>query len=133
MIVRLKGLDGHLCAADCGGHEVRMDQPKDYGGGDRAPEPVALLGAALAGCIYSSLAAFLQRRGLRPEETEVEVEMIKARDPGRIGTFQVRLRLPEGMKKEWLSAARKLATGCSVHGTFTMPVEVEVEILEGKG
>jgi len=105
-----------------------MDQPEDYGGGDRAPEPVALLGAALAGCIYSSLLAFLRRRGLRAEETRVEVEMVKARDPGRIGVFQVALGLPQGMKEEWIPAVRKLATGCSVHGTFTMPVEVRVEI-----
>ncbi len=130
MKVDLRGIDGHLCSADCGGHEVRMDQPRDYGGGDRAPEPVALLGASLAGCVYSSLVGFLQRRGLRPEQTRVEVEMVKARDPGRIGTFRVGLRLPEGIKEEWLPAVRKLASGCSVHGTFTTPVEVEVEILD---
>lgn len=129
MKVHVKGLDRFYCAARCGEHEVRMDQPRDYGGGDRAPEPVALLGASLAGCIYSSLVAFLERRGLRPEETEVEVEMIKARNPGRIGTFRVGLKLPAGMKEEWRSAALRLATSCSVHGTFTMPVEVEVEIL----
>ena len=130
MKVRLKGIEGFLCAARCGGHQVRMDQPEDYGGKNAAPEPVALLGAALAGCVYSSLKAFLERRGLRPEEVEVEVEMEKAREPARIGAFRVRLRLPRGVEKAWIPAVRRAVLGCSVTGTLVHPAQVELEILE---
>ena len=41
MKVHVKGLDRFYCVPRCGGHEVPMDQPRDYGEGDKAPEPVA--------------------------------------------------------------------------------------------
>ncbi len=65
-----------------GEHTIYMDQPKNSGGADKGPAPVALILAAYAGCIGSigRIIAFQDKIDLRGMTFECEADY----DPDRI-------------------------------------------------
>lgn len=128
MIVRIAGSDGKLSTAEYRGHRIVMDQPPEHGGGDRGPEPVVLLAAGLGGCIHSSLHAFLSRHGVATGGIEIDVEMVFADDPRRVGTWSVGVRLPRGVEERYLKALERVAASCVVHHTLAMGARIEVEL-----
>ena len=117
--------------ADIRGHKVPVDQPVQGGGADSAPGPLELLPAALGTCVAFFVKQFLATRGVDPTGLEVEVGVLGATNPHRIGRFDVRVVLPSGVPEKYRDAVTRVAETCTVHHTLMHQPEIVVAVAEG--
>jgi len=116
--------------ADVRGHKVHVDQPRQGGGEDTAVAPLELLPVALGTCVAYFVEQFLATRGIDPTGLEVAVGVAGARDPHRIGRFDVRVSLPGGVPERYREAVVRAAETCTVHHTLTHRPEIVVSLEE---
>lgn len=71
------------------GHELRVDEPPEFGGTDTGPMPTELLTASLASCMCLAVAWAARKR--RVELADLEVRVLPVREPGqpRYGRYEV--------------------------------------------
>ena len=117
--------------ADIRGHKVPVDQPVQGGGADSAPGPLELLPAALGTCVAFFVKQFLATRGVDPTGLEVEVGVLGATNPHRIGRFDVRVVLPSGVPEKYRDAVTRVAETCTVHHTLMHRPEIVVAVAAG--
>jgi uncharacterized OsmC-like protein len=130
-LVKVTWDGGVRFTADIRGHKVRVDQPRQGGGEDSAPGPLELLPASLGTCVAYFVQQFLTTRGLDTTGLEVEVGVMGAPDPHRIGRFEVRVLLPGGVPERYRDQVARVAETCTVHHTLTHRPEIVVEVTEG--
>ena len=118
-------------AAQIRSHRVVVDQPLYGGGRDEGPAPIELLGASLGTCVALYVQQFCHVRGLIYDGMRVEVEQHGAGNPNRIGTFAVRVILPNELPPEYAAMLERVARSCPAHNTLTVGAEVRVEVLAG--
>ena len=118
-------------AAQIRSHRVVVDQPLYDGGRDEGPAPIELLGASLGTCVALYVQQFCHVRGLTYDGMRVEVEQHGAGNPNRIGTFAVRVILPNELPPEYAAMLERVARSCPAHNTLTVGAEVRVEVLAG--
>jgi putative redox protein len=129
-LVKVTWDGGVRFTADIRGHKVRVDQPRQGGGEDTAPGPLELVPAALGTCVAYFVQQFLVTRGVDPSGLEVAVGVAGAPDPHRIGRFDVRVRVPEGMPERYREAVVRAAETCTVHHTLSHRPEIAVALEE---
>lgn len=117
--------------ADIRGHKVQVDQSRQGGGEDSAPGPLELLPASLGTCVAFFVKQFLAARGVDPTGLEVEVGVMGAPNPHRIGRFEVRVVLPDGVLDKYRDQVARVAESCTVHHTLMHQPEIVVEVTEG--
>ena len=66
--------EGVLSIADVNGKEVLIDEPKNLGGTDKAPNPVEYILAALGGCINVLVISFAGKFDVDVKGLDVHVE-----------------------------------------------------------
>lgn len=125
MVVTHEG--GLKFAADIRGHKLIVDQPKGAGQ-DEGPMPLELLGASVGTCVALYVQQFCATRGLPHEGMRVEVETMGARNPGRIGRFDVRVVLQEEIPAQYAEMLERVAKSCPAHNTLVHGSDVEVRI-----
>ncbi|MDX1674411.1 MAG: OsmC family protein [Longimicrobiales bacterium] len=125
MIVTHEG--GMKFATDIRGHRVVVDQPQGVGA-DEGPMPLELLGASVGTCVALYVQQFCETRGLPYEGMRVEVEQIGARNPSRVGRFEVRVVLREEIPSEYAGMLERVAKSCPAHNTLVSGSEVAVRI-----
>lgn len=125
MVVTHEG--GLKFATDIRGHRVIVDQPKAVGS-DEGPMPLELMGASVGTCVALYVQQFCETRGLPYEGMRVEVEQIGARNPGRIGKFDIRVILQESIPEEYSEVLERVAKSCPAHNTLVAGSEVAVRI-----
>lgn len=125
MVVTHEG--GLKFATQIRGHRVVVDQPERVGN-DEGPMPLELLGASLGSCVALYVKQFSEARGIPYEGMEVEVRQVGARNPGRVGTFDVRVVMPEEIPSEYAGLLERVARSCPAHHTLSMGAEVAVRI-----
>jgi uncharacterized OsmC-like protein len=124
MVVTHEG--GLKFATDIRGHRVLVDQPGP--GRDEAPTPLELMGASIGSCVALYVQQFCHSRGLPYEGMRVEVGLEGARNPNRVGTFTVQVKLPEPVPTEYESLLERVARSCPAHHTLVHGAEVDVRI-----
>jgi uncharacterized OsmC-like protein len=124
MVITHEG--GVRFAVQIRGHRVVVDQPPAGGGEDLAPMPLELLGASLGSCVALYVQQFCRARGLPYEGMQVEVDARGAH--GRIGRFDVRVKLPEALPAQYAQMLERVARSCPAHNTLVHGSEVAVEI-----
>lgn len=110
-------------------HRIVVDQPERAGGADGGPMPIELLGVSLGTCVALYVQQFCHARGLSTAGLRIEVTQHGAQNPGRIGTFAVRVELPEGLPEQYLPMLERVARSCPAHNTLEHGAAVEVEIV----
>ncbi len=125
MVVTHEG--GLKFATDIRGHRLVVDQPMGVGN-DEGPMPLELLGASIGTCVALYVQQFCETRGLPYEGMRVEVHQIGARNPSRVGTFDVRVVLREEIPEEYASMLERVARSCPAHNTLVHGSEVDVRI-----
>lgn len=125
MVVTHEG--GLKFAADIRGHRVVVDQPAGVGA-DEGPMPLELLGASVGTCVALYVQQFCETRGLPYEGMRVEVDQIGARNPSRVGTFDVRVILQEAIPEEYAGMLERVARSCPAHNTLVEGAEVAVRV-----
>lgn len=125
MVVTHEG--GMKFATQIRGHRLIVDQPAGAGG-DEGPAPIELLGAALASCVALYVQQFCETRGLAYAGMRVEVQQYGAQNPGRIGKFEVQVKLPEALPAQYAEMVQRVARSCPAHNTLAHGAEVSVEV-----
>lgn len=126
MVVTHEG--GLKFATQIRGHTLIVDQPEKAGSNDEGPMPLELLGASVGSCVALYVQQFCETRGLPYEGMRVEVETVGARNPGRIGRFDVRVVLQEEIPEEYAGMLERVARSCPAHNTLVTGSEVAVRI-----
>lgn len=74
--VLVRSLDGFASWATVGGeHSLVIDEPKEFEGDGRAPNPFGLILSALGGCIVGTLAGVARQHSLPYESSEVTLRL----------------------------------------------------------
>ncbi len=112
-------------------HRVVTDQP--LGKGENAgPMPVELLGASLGTCVALYVQQFCHTRGLPYDGMRVEVQQRGAQNPNRVGLFELKVVLPQGIPEEYREMLERVARSCPAHNTLAHGAEVSVQIEAGQ-
>ena len=120
--------DGLKLVADVRGHRVPTDQPIRAGGGDSAPMPLDLIGAALATCIGLAVVQFCTARQLSTDGLQVELSQRTARDPYRVDRYEIAVRLPEDFPERYRDAIGRAAGTCAAFNTLTHLPAIKIDI-----
>lgn len=131
MIVTHEG--GKKFAIQVRDHRLLVDQPVSAGGEDAAPMPLELLGSAVGSCVALYVQQFCEARGLAYEGMQVEVRQYGAKDPGRIGRFEVRVKLPEALPERYVAVVERVARSCPAHHTLALGAEVDIAVEQPSG
>lgn len=129
-LVKVSWDGGVRFTADIRGHKVHVDQPRQGGGEDTAVAPLELLPASLGTCVAYFVQQFLATRGIDPTGLEVDVGVMGAPNPHRIGRFDVRVSVPAGVPERYRDALKRAAETCTVHHTLTHTPEIAVTLEE---
>lgn len=76
------------------GHSLKVDEPEDFGGNDKAPNPLEYMFTALASCLNITVHKVAEEHGLGIEtleidvEGEVDLEKFMGEDPEKRAGFQ---------------------------------------------
>ncbi len=125
MVVTHEG--GMKFATRIRGHTLIVDQPAGAGT-DEGPMPIELLGASIGTCVALYVQQFCHARGIPYEGMRVEVDQIGARNPGRVGRFDVRVLLQEEIPAQYSELLERVARSCPAHNTLVHGAEVAVQV-----
>jgi putative redox protein len=98
-------------------HQFGVDEPREAGGDDSAPNPQELLAASLAACTAITMEMYAARKGWDIGDVEVQCEY----SPGERGCptkFELVLRLPADLSDEQVERLKVIAAKCPVHRTL---------------
>jgi len=109
------------------GHVVVTDQPRPVSS-DEGMTPVELMGAALGSCIAVYAADFLARNEMSREGLAVDVEWESAAQPNRVGTYAVRVEVPQPLSERQSASLSRLVHACTVHNTFSHPPKIDIAL-----
>lgn len=107
-----------------GRHSVLVDEPEEAGGADSGPSPTRLLAASLASCVSITVEMYAERKGWDVGDVETQVEV--AYEGYAPSSFDVTLRLPEGLTDEQKERLLGIAAKCPVHKTIAGPTRVSI-------
>ena len=124
--IRITHEGGTCFEARIRSHRLVLDQPLEAHGEDLGPMPLELLGASLGACVALYVQQFCQARAIPTEGMLVEVESFGARNPARIGRFEVNVTLATPVPPEYVELLDRVARSCPAHGTLAHGAEVAI-------
>jgi putative redox protein len=108
-----------------GGHRLVIDEPEAAGGANQGPSPTRTLAGALAACTAITIEMYAGRKGWELGNVEVEVEM-EYDAKATPSSFNVILRLREGLDEGQLERLKVIAGKCPVHRALRSETEVSI-------
>lgn len=127
MEVKANFLKGTQFTVIARGHQIICDQPIDNNGADTGMTPPEFLLASLATCAGYYAAQYLKTRGLSAEGLEVSVTAEKAKQPARLGLFQIDLQMPE-LEERHREGVLRAAKACLIHNTLLHAPEINIAV-----
>ena len=112
------------------GHTVITDQLTEDGGSDAGMTPVELFIASLSTCVGYFVGRYCARHHIATDRLAIDVDWDYAEQPHRVGEIRLRLILPTDLTEEQQQALLKVAQGCTVHRSLTIPPNVEIELCQ---
>jgi putative redox protein len=106
-------------------HWLVTDEPESLGGTDSAPTPQALLPAALAACVATTIRMFARRQGWGLDEITVEATLETRPRPQHC---TITVALPSGLEEGQWRRLEYVARACVVHRTLEQSVDFEQTI-----
>lgn len=111
-----------------GKHTLVTDQPAEDGGGDTGMSPVELFVGSLGSCVAYFVARYCARHQIACEGLTIDVDWSYAEQPHRVGTVAIKLHLPGELTSEQQEKLLRVAHGCTVHQSLTVPPKVEIQL-----
>jgi len=109
-------------------HTVLTDQPTEDGGNDAGMSPVELFVGSLAACVGYFVGRYCVRHQIQTEGFTTDVGWSMAEQPHRVGAVQLTLHLPTELAPVHQGKLLKVAHGCTVHQSLTVPPQVEIRL-----
>jgi len=108
------------------GHAVVTDQPESDGGENTAMTPTELFIASLATCAGFYVVTFAGRHDVPMEGMTIGVSYTYADRPRRIGSVDIRVKLPQPVDDHLRTSIQRAAEQCLVHNSLRQPPEVTI-------
>ena len=110
------------------GTSVKSDAPKDIGGSGSTFSPTDFVGAALAGCILTTLAMFADRHNVDiTGATAVVTKEMTSDAPRRIGRLCATITLPpDQVPEDFRERLEQIGNTCPVHKSLHPEIEAPV-------
>ena len=109
-------------------HTLYTDQPAENGGWDEAMTPPEIFLSAIGACAAFYAVAYLKKKGLPYEGTEVEISAEKLTSPARLGEIRVVVHAPSELAPEHKAGVDDSVHHCVLHNTLIHPPKVTVEV-----
>lgn len=110
------------------GHSVISDQPAENGGYDEGMTPPELMLASLGSCAGYYAAQYLRKNKLATEGTTVRVTAEKEKNPARMESFRIEVRVPVEIKEEHKRGVEEAVHHCLIHNTLLHPPKIQLEV-----
>jgi putative redox protein len=110
------------------GLKVITDQPPPSGE-NAGMMPVDFLGAALGSCVAVYAADFLKRNKIPTDDMRIELNWQGADRPKRIGSYDVRVKVPHQLTDRQQASLSRVIKGCTVHNTLEHPPEIKISLV----
>jgi len=104
------------------------DQPPENGGSDEGMTPPELLLASLGTCAAFYALAYLKKKGLPREGTEVRVTAAKAGPPARLDFFRIEVKIPLALSEADRAGVEQAVHHCLIHNTLLQPPKIQIEL-----
>lgn len=127
MEVRIQHLGGVKFEAATRGHRVVSDQPASGGGSDTGMTPPELLLASLGTCAGYYAAQYLKNHALECPGLEILISAEKAKQPARVGSFQMDVMTP-GISEDHHAGILRAVQACLIHNTLLHPPSIETRV-----
>ncbi|HEY1689684.1 MAG TPA: OsmC family protein [Solirubrobacteraceae bacterium] len=98
-------------------HQIVVDESNEAGGSDAGPDPQEMLAVSLASCTAITMEMYANRKGWDIGPVEIDVEYSPA-ERGKPTTFDMILRLQDGLSEEQVERLKVIAAKCPVHRTL---------------
>lgn len=108
-------------------HRLICDQPLDNGGEDLGFAPPEFLLASLASCAAYYAVEYLKTRSIAVPELKVRVTAEKAKQPARLGSFQIEVSAP-GLEARQEAGILRAVQACLIHNTLRNPPAIAVVV-----
>ena len=114
--------------ANMGDHRLIIDEPKEFGGDGKGPNPYDLLLASLGGCTAMTIVSYAKRKDIPLEGVQIRLqhEKIYAEDceecmvqEGKLDQITREIHLQGNLTDEQKERLLEIATRCPVHRTLT--------------
>ncbi len=114
--------------ASIGEHRLIIDEPKEFGGDGKGPNPYDLLLASLGGCTAMTIISYARRKDIPLEGLQIRLrhDKIYAKDceectvqEGKLDQITREIYLQGPMTDEQKDLLRDIAKRCPVHRTLT--------------
>lgn len=114
--------------ANMGEHRLVIDEPQEFGGDGKGPNPYDLLLASLGGCTAMTIMSYAKRKGIPLEGLQIRLrhEKIYAKDcdectvkEGKLDQITREIYLQGVLTDEQKALLLDIAKRCPVHRTLT--------------
>jgi ribosomal protein S12 methylthiotransferase accessory factor len=118
--------------AEFRGMTIPADQKIENGGRGEAPEPMTLFLASIGTCAGFYVRSFCETRGIDTDGIRLTQRLLgDPVNPGRIGTVQIDISLPNGFPEKYKGAIVRAAETCAVKRYIQNPFAIETRVVEG--
>ena len=106
---------------------LQTDAPRDIGGEASAFSPTDLIAAGLASCILTTIAMFVERKGLELTGLSAHVGKEMGENPRRIARLPVIVTLPAFLDTEMRAVLERVGHTCPVHQSLHPDIDAPIE------
>ncbi|MEX0969518.1 MAG: bifunctional alpha/beta hydrolase/OsmC family protein [Paracoccaceae bacterium] len=118
-------------------HELRADEPEDFGGTDLGPSPYQLVSAGLGACTAMTMRMYARRKKMPLAHVVVDVTHNKQhaseadQSGGKVDVFRREIRMEGDLSVEDRARLMEIADKCPVHKTLHQSSQIKtVEVGE---
>ncbi|MCX7830962.1 MAG: OsmC family protein [Acidobacteria bacterium] len=114
MELKISFVENQQVSVNVGDFEILTDQPKQYGGDEKAPSPYQLFLASIAACGGYYVLTFCKARNI--DLKGINMKMVYLWEDKNSGSpmFEIKIELPEGFDEKYVVPLQKSVEQCAV-------------------
>lgn len=128
--VKAKVGEGYRQEISAGSHAFASDAPKEFGGGESAPNPHELLLGSLGACTAITVQMYDKRKewDLKSITVEVLEEPVVAEDGSKQTRILRSIELTGDLTPEQVENLKSIANKCPIHKLLEGPKQIATEV-----